>query len=99
MCTFSANGYKTRNVVIHFVFYICLSVRRLVEGKICRKFPQCFVSSLSKKRSFLTSCMFLFVSLNGSSHVTLFSGGKNQETENKEGGWKKHTNKDKEEIK
>ena len=35
--------YKTRKVV-HF--YICLSVRRFVEGKICRKFAYCFVQSI-----------------------------------------------------
>ena len=27
----------------HFVFYICLFVRRYVEGKICRKCAHCFV--------------------------------------------------------
>ena len=38
----------------HFVFYICLSVRRFVEGKICTLF--CLAHF--KKRSFLTSCLF-----------------------------------------
>ena len=40
--------YKTRNVVNtylmsrlpHFMFYICLSIHRFVEGKICSKCAQ-----------------------------------------------------------
>ena len=51
------------------MFYICFYFRRFVEGKICRKFALCFVQSILKKRSFLTSCVFWFVSLNASSHL------------------------------
>ena len=32
----------------HFLFYICLSVCRFVEGNVCRKFAQCFVKSILK---------------------------------------------------
>ena len=45
---------------------ICFSVRRFGEGKICRKFAL-FCLVRIKKRSFLTSCVFSFVSLNDSS--------------------------------
>ena len=73
--------YKTRNVEMsqqwhwakcfpHFVFYICLSVCRVVEGNIYRTFAHCFVRLVHvKKRSFLTSCVFWFVSSNASSNL------------------------------
>ena len=46
-----------------FVFPIRLSVCRFVKGNfnVCRKFAPCFVLSILKKHSFLTSRVFWFV--------------------------------------
>ena len=49
----------------HFVFYICLSVYCFVEGNICWNAQFCLVHI--KKRLFLISYVFWFVSLNASS--------------------------------
>ena len=47
------------------VFYICLSVCRVVKGNLCRQCEHCFV--LPEKAFILTSCVCCFVCLNASS--------------------------------
>ena len=41
-----------------FLFYICLSVCRIVKGTTCRKVAHCFFLVSIKKHSYLISCVF-----------------------------------------